>query len=128
MSHNPLVVIDGAHNVDGIYRVTEFIQSLPYERKRVIFACSHDKDKQAMIDILDQAFEEILFTAYTYKRHNDVEELFQLSNHPHKRIVNDVKETIEIVWKDPYEINLFIGSLYFVSEIRPLILQKIQNN
>ncbi|HRS30998.1 MAG TPA: folylpolyglutamate synthase/dihydrofolate synthase family protein [Bacilli bacterium] len=128
MAKNPLVVIDGAHNVDGITRVTEFIKTLPYKRKRVIFACSHDKDKQAMIEILDQVFDEIVFTAYTYKRHNDIQELFNLSKHPQKRMITDVKETLDLVWNDPWELNLFIGSLYFVSEIRPLIQQKIKNN
>ena len=43
-------------------------------------------------------------------------------------MITDVKETLDLVWNDPWELNLFIGSLYFVSEIRPLIQQKIKNN
>ena len=123
MAKNPLVVIDGAHNVDGITRVTEFIKTLPYKRKRVIFACSHDKDKQAMIEILDQvltkSFYDLAYDAIAISR-------IVQTPAPSKRMITDVKETLDLVWNDPWELNLFIGSLYFVSEIRPLIQQKIK--
>jgi hypothetical protein len=33
--------------------------------------------------------------------------------------MEDIDEIIEFVRKEPYDLNLFLGSLYFVSEIRP---------
>ena len=33
--------------------------------------------------------------------------------------VEDIDEIIKFVYKNPFEFNLFLGSLYFVSETRP---------
>ena len=38
----------------------------------------------------------------------------------------DIDKIIDYVFDNPFEINIFIGSLYFVSEVRPKILKKKQ--
>ncbi len=126
LSHTPLIIIDGAHNIDGITRTTDFIKSLKYQTKRCIFACSNDKEKEKMINYLEPYFNEIIITSYTYKRHSDALELFNLSHHKNKVLKYNIDEIIDDVFKNPYDLNIFIGSLYFVSEIRPKILDKIQ--
>ena len=112
---------------DGIKRISEFIKSLPYRTKRCIFACSNDKDKELMVEQLEKVFDEIIFTAFAYKRHADADYLFNISEHPQKKLVFDLNSIIETVWSEPYDLNLFLGSLYFVSEIRPLLIQKTRN-
>lgn len=126
LSHEPLIIIDGAHNIDGITRTTDFIKDLNYRTKRCIFACSDDKEKEKMINYLEPHFDEIIITSYTYKRHSDALELFNFSKHHNKILKHNIDEIIEDVFNNPYELNLFIGSLYFVSEIRPKILSKLQ--
>ena len=119
MSENPLVLIDGGHNIDGIKRVCEFIDKLNYSRKRCIFACSDNKEKEKMIQYLEPYFDQIIITSFTYKRHSSAKELFNYSKHSNKLLMNDIDEIISFVEKNPYELNLYLGSLYFVSEIRP---------
>ena len=51
LSDKPLVIVDGAHNIDGITRVAEFVKTLDYKNKRCIFACSDDKEKEKILSI-----------------------------------------------------------------------------
>ncbi len=124
LSKEPLIIVDGAHNIDGISRTTDFIKDLDYKTKRCIFACSDDKEKEKMISYLEPHFDEIIITSYTYKRHSDALELFNFSKHKNKILKQDIDEIIEDVFNNPYDFNIFIGSLYFVSEVRPKILNK----
>ncbi len=126
MSKEPLIVIDGGHNIDGITRICEFIKDLNYPRKRCIFACSDNKEKEKMIKTIDQYFDQIIITSFTYKRHSQADELFEYAQNENKLIMNDIDTIIDYVNKEPYELNIFLGSLYFVSEIRPKLLKEIK--
>ena len=128
LSEEPLIIIDGAHNIDGITRTTDFVKDLNYKTKRCIFACSDDKEKEKMLSYLEPHFNEIIITAYTYKRHSDASELFKFSKHNNKILELNIDRIIEMVLNNPYELNLFIGSLYFVSEVRPKILSLLEAN
>ena len=119
VSFNPLVILDGGHNIDGVSRVCEFIKSLKYNSKRCIFACSDNKEKEKMIKQIAPVFDQIIITSFTYKRHSSAQELFDYLEHPNKILIEDIDTIIKYVYDNPYELNLFLGSLYFVSEIRP---------
>lgn len=128
VSKEPLVTLDGAHNKDGIRRLTQFISEVKGDDKvRIIFAVSANKQKEEMIPMLEQVADEIIFTSFHYKRSDDASNLLELSNHPNKRVEDDLEKLImEAETSDM--INVFCGSLYFVSEIYNLILiQKYKN-
>lgn len=126
LSNEPLVIVDGAHNIDGIERVAQFVKTLDYQTKRCVFACSDDKEKEKMIKILEPYFDEFVVTAFTYKRHSDASILYELTHHQNKILMENIDEIIEYVFDKPFDLNIFIGSLYFVSEVRPKILKKKQ--
>lgn len=119
VSNNPLVILDGGHNIDGVTRVCEFVKSLNYPKKRCIFACSDNKEKEKMIKQISNVFDEIIITSFTYKRHSSASELYDYLDHPNKLLMENIDEIIKYVYNEPYEFNLFLGSLYFVSELRP---------
>ena len=119
VSNNPLVLLDGGHNIDGVTRVCEFVNSLKYSKKRCIFACSDNKEKEKMIKQISSVFDEIIITSFTYKRHSSAQELYDYLDHPNKLLMEDIDEIIKYVFEKPYDLNLFLGSLYFVSELRP---------
>lgn len=119
VNKEPLIVLDGGHNEDGIKRVCEFIKTLKYKTKRCIFACSDNKEKEKMIALLEPHFDQIIITSFSYKRHSSATELFNYVTHSNKLLIEDIDEIIKYVYNDPLELNLFLGSLYFVSEIRP---------
>lgn len=119
MSKEPLIIIDGGHNIDGVTRVCEFVGQQNYSKKRCIFACSDNKEKEKMIKQISKHFDQIIITSFTYKRHSSASELFEYLEHPNKILMEDIDEIIKFVKEEPYDLNLFLGSLYFVSEIRP---------
>ena len=125
ISTDPLIIIDGAHNEDGIKRIVEYVNSLNYKLKRCTFACSDDKEKEEMLKLLANSFDEIIITEYTYKRHSPSSKVFNLIEHPNKKLITDINEAISYTINNPSEFNLFIGSLYLVSEIRPILKKLI---
>lgn len=118
---DPKVYIDGGHNINGVARVTEFVQSLHLPYTRAVIAISHDKELAEMIRLIDQTFDEVIFTTYTYARSAKAEELFQLSHHPNKKIIASIEEALHVVKQEPVSITIFMGSLYLVSEVRKMI-------
>lgn len=119
VSNEPLIVLDGGHNIDGVTRVCEFVKTLKYDKKRCVFACSDNKEKEKMIKQIAPVFDEIIITSFTYKRHSSAQELFDYLEHPNKILIENIDEIIKYVYANPYDFNLFLGSLYFVSETRP---------
>ena len=127
VSKNPLIYIDGGHNIDCIKRVCEFVNNLNFKYKRVVISISDDKDKKSMIDLLDNTFNELIFTKYTYKRSASSNELYEMSNSINKILIKNIGEVIDYCFNNQCEFTLFIGSLYLISEIRPLILNYKKN-
>ena len=124
ISTKPLIFVDGGHNIDCINRVCEFVNSLSFNKKRVVVAISNDKDKQNMINKIDSSFDEIIFTKFTYTRSAESSELYKLSNSKNKLLFDSINEAVDYTLNNECDFTLFMGSLYLVSEIRPLILNK----
>ena len=76
-----------------------------------------------MINIIDDTFENIVFTKYTYARSADSTTLYQLSKSQNKLQIDNIDEAIDYVYQEKYKLTLFIGSLYLVSEVRSKILK-----
>ena len=72
-----------------------------------------------MINFLEPFFDQLIITSFTYKRHSSAKELFDYSKHPNKLLIDDIDDIIDFVNNESYDLNLYLGSLYFVSEIRP---------
>ena len=61
----PAVVIDAAHNVASIAALVETLrESLPAQRRLLLFATTRDKDVPGMLRLLLDAFDEVVFTRY----------------------------------------------------------------
>ncbi|HPT89416.1 MAG TPA: cyanophycin synthetase, partial [Bacilli bacterium] len=126
LRHEPLMIVDGAHNEGGIESLVSFIKDVNLDKKtRIIFAVSHDKEKDVMIKKLEEVAFEMIFTEYHYKRSNRAEELYNLSTHPNKHYILEVKELIEeLIDNNDQMMNVFCGSLYFASEVRKILLSQ----
>ena len=121
VSDDPLIVIDGCHNLDGVQRVCEFVSKLNYHFKRAVISISADKDKEKMLSILNKSFDELVFTRYTYSRSASEEDLYQLSNHQNKKMIPSVDDAIKYCIENKCEFTLFLGSLYLASEVRNIM-------
>lgn len=124
VSHYPLIVLDGAHNEEGITTlVNELSRRYKDKKKRVIFAALGDKKLNKMIEKLDSIADSITFVDFDYPRAADAEQLFAISTGTDKRIQSDWKQAIteEIQLLNKEEMLIITGSLYFLSEVKPFV-------
>ena len=127
INQNPLIIIDGAHNIDGINRLYEYLFLLKEKlnkKLRLILAISANKEKFKMIKKIDSLADEIIFTSFSYKRSEDGRVLYNASNNKNKLYSDDLKDILNKTLEDNDYINCFAGSLYFVSEIRKMFFDK----
>ena len=118
----PLVILDGAHNVDAINRLVEFIKQVKFNHPlRLVIAISANKEVEKMIDLIEPLADEVVYTEFNYKRSDSASHLFNLSHHQNKILMEDEKEIIKYITNDFIHDNILFGSLYFVSEMRKLL-------
>ncbi len=121
--HN--VVLDGAHNIGAFETLIDSIHRVyPGKYVKILFCMMKDKEHQTVIGMLDKIADEFHFTQIDYKRAATAQELYDESHHPNKFLHENFAEAYEML-KHPNENEILVvtGSLYFVSAIRPLMLQ-----
>lgn len=127
LSDHPYVVIDGAHNEEGINALAAEIKSRYADKKiSILFAALKDKKLDRMINILEDVSDSLTFTTFDFPRAASAEELME-SGSPSaiKTIAHDYKNYLEskIVDLKQNEILIVTGSLYFLSEAKPYIVK-----
>lgn len=118
INDDPVIYIDGGHNIDSISRITEFVKSLNIPNVRAVISISHDKELLPMIKMVDKTFDEIIFTSYTYARSAKAEDLYNLSSSKNKKCIENLDVAVKYVLTNKKPITIFLGSLYLASEIR----------
>lgn len=115
---NPLIIIDGAHNKEGI---DAFIQSAKkFNHRKIIFSALRDKDTHGMIEKLLTVSKDITITEFEHVRSSKAEILAE--DFPVK-IEKDWHKAIDECFQ--YDGTIFItGSLYFLSEVRKYLLKE----
>ncbi len=117
MSNNPKIIIDGAHNLEG---VTALINSLKNVRKPIgiIFSALEDKEVEGMINLLKENSDFIILTEFDFYRVKRLKDI----DLPMEKI-HDFKMAIEEGVKRINEGTLIIcGSLYFISAVREYLI------
>lgn len=115
LNDNPLIILDGAHNIEGQLVLKESIKRLFKEKKvHVLFACMSDKPYMKMLEILSSYTKSITLSNLPYHRALATETLSGYKS------IKDPYEAFKYVYEllDEDSIMLITGSLYFVSYIR----------
>ncbi len=122
-NHN--IILDGAHNIGGIEALKKTVAMIyPNKHIKCLVSIMHDKEHQKIIEILDNMCDAIYFTEFEYERRAEAEQLFNESHHRNKRIYKDYKKIfLELINLRENEILIVTGSLYFISEIRKLLVK-----
>lgn len=114
VSHHPLTIVDGAHNAHGIKALKESVQVLP-RPLTCVFACLKDKDKQEMIQMLEEISDHLILTEFDFYRAMKVAD-FKCAESTEK--ISDWKYAIEKARESTQTGTVLItGSLYFISEV-----------
>lgn len=125
ISNKPLIIIDGAHNAEGIRSLVDTVR-LHYPNKdvHVLFAALADKPLDKMIPPLAGIAKTITFTSFDFPRAASAEQLAALCDHPDKACITDWERWLKEKRKQKRSDDLFLitGSLYFIAEVRKLLL------
>ncbi|OLR64741.1 bifunctional folylpolyglutamate synthase/dihydrofolate synthase [Peptoniphilus porci] len=125
VSKDPLIILDGAHNFDGIRKLVEAIDNFKFKKLFLIMSILSDKEHKKMLEEISNFTDEVIFVNLDYKRGTNPEELKKEAlNYGLKAETMKVEDAINY-YKEKYEegdLILITGSLYFVSEARAKIL------
>jgi dihydrofolate synthase/folylpolyglutamate synthase len=129
LSENPLVVIDGAHNDEGITAlVHELNQRYDDFNIHIVFTALKDKSLEKMIGKLDGIADKITFVSFDYPRAAAADTLFEISRSSNKFALDDWQSAIREEFSHLKDGSILVvtGSLYFISEAKPFLLQMIK--
>ncbi|MBM2806369.1 MAG: Bifunctional folylpolyglutamate synthase/dihydrofolate synthase [Deltaproteobacteria bacterium] len=125
MLERPLVIIDGAHNSEGVQALVSELNELRRGRKiKLLFAAMADKEWELMLGALGKAVDEIVFTRVEMERSAEPEQLAEkLEAGIPRRAIRDARVALRTLLAESQDHDIIVvaGSLYLVGEIRPLL-------
>lgn len=125
VSRDPLIILDGAHNFDGIKRLVESLDNFKFKKLHLIMSILADKEHKKMLEEIAPYTDEVVFVNLDYKRGTSPEELSREASEYELRGQVMTFEEALAYYKKSYQdgdLILITGSLYFVSEARSKIL------
>ncbi|MDE5546734.1 MAG: hypothetical protein K2I88_04645 [Anaeroplasmataceae bacterium] len=122
------ILIDGAHNIDGITALCESLRVYyPNQKIKVMFTALKDKASKAMLEVLDTITYKYYFTTIQDKRAGNVYDFKNFTFKPYE-IIEDYQKAIDqaILDLEENEILVITGSLHFISEARKKLFEVFQ--
>jgi dihydrofolate synthase/folylpolyglutamate synthase len=120
----PTIILDGAHNGEGIKAFVEELREFRGAKKiRMLFAAMDDKDWRSMLDGVSAVVHEIVLTRVALERSADPHLLAMhvAGKIPHRVIENSATALHALLDSaDSNDIVAVAGSLYLLGEIRPV--------
>lgn len=126
MKKEPLVVIDGAHNIDGIKKLAESVDMyFSYNKLILILGILADKQVKEMIDtIVPKASRVIAVTPHSDRAELAVELAEEIRKiNPNVEVIEDYEKAYctALSYCDERDMLLVSGSLYMIGDMRRLI-------
>ncbi|MCX7845434.1 MAG: Mur ligase family protein, partial [Dictyoglomaceae bacterium] len=126
----PLVVLDGAHNISSAIALRETLEDyVKFERLFLICGMMKDKDSYSFLNTLEPLVYSFHFLPLPSPRTKNPEDLGENVKDKGKPIYfyKDFPSTFEDVYKkaSPNDLILITGSLYLVGEARDYLLGEI---
>lgn len=125
ISHRPLVLLDGAHNEEGVTALRKYIEDFLIPPIILVFAAMRDKKIEKIADILFPSADKVILTRFPYFRAANPEELREKAyRHKHRIILEpEVRRayTLALKMAGSGGTILIAGSLFLVGEIKRII-------
>jgi dihydrofolate synthase/folylpolyglutamate synthase len=122
------VILDGAHNPEGIRALVDELQELRRGRKvKLLFAAMADKEWELMLRVLAEAVDEIVFTKVDMERSADPELLAAKNQRIAHRVIGDSRRALQTLLAEATEDDVVVvaGSLYLIGEVRPILQEGV---
>ncbi len=130
MSEDPLVILDGAHNADGMSTFSRGVKALCKEKPILIMGMLGDKDSKSSLEHIKGMFEYVLTVPINNPRAMTSENMTVLCKNYFENVTtyDSVKtalyDALNLV-RDTRRPLCICGSLYLAGEIRPYILESL---
>lgn len=130
LSKDPLIIIDGSHNLDSIERIEESVKKFKYKKLILGFSLLKDKDHDHILRKIENIADKIVLTEIDSDRHTDLKDLEAEFKKFSKKEIYPIKNREEAVEKTlslagEGDMILWCGSLYLIKDIRKIILEKL---
>ena len=123
MLERPLVILDGAHNGEGVQALVDELSDLRQGRRiKLLFAAMADKELELMLHALTKVVDEVIFTRAELARSADPEQLAaKLAGAIPNRVIRDSRVGLLTLLDEARDDDIVVvaGSLYLLGEIRP---------
>lgn len=126
VSTEPLIILDGAHNEDGVKNFVETVKHDLEDKKLLTVAgMLKDKDYNSMLNCFKELNSDFIATEPANPRKLDKENLADMMSEKGLNVIASKvpKESVKYVNSvaGDYDAILFVGSLYLIGEIRRLL-------
>jgi len=121
MQEIPPVVIDGAHNLEGIAALVATVKEVyPNAKRKFMFSAIATKDAVQMIGLLAEVADELIFTQGTHPLSIGPDELLTKNTKIPQKIYNNHQKALneEVENLQENDVLIICGSLYFISDVR----------
>jgi dihydrofolate synthase / folylpolyglutamate synthase len=125
MLERPMVMLDGAHNPEGIRALVEELNDWRHGRKiRLLIATMADKEWELMLRAVTPSVDEVVLTRVDMERSADPHQLAEkIPPTARHRVIDNSQVALRTLLAEavPEDIIVVAGSLYLLGEVRPLL-------
>ena len=115
---NPLLIIDGSHNPEGVINLVKSLQNVAQGREiHTLFACFRDKNIERMLAYLGEYSKDMTLTTFPHERARTEEEFFlYMQDYSFKE--DALSALNDLMANYPNDCILVTGSLAFAAYIK----------
>ncbi len=124
VSKDPLIIIDGAHNVSAAQTLVSALKDIADIKYNVLYTGLKDKDTQGVIKELERIAKRIIITSIDDERSSNTQDLLNQVSIEKQGFENEFEAFDYALTLN--EAILIVGSLHFVSSLRPYIINKLK--
>ena len=125
VSKSPLIILDGAHNPDGMTALSKTLQTLCDVKPVAIMGMLKDKDCDSAVKIVAPQFSKVITVGVDNPRTMTADEL-KVCLAPYCNDIctaDSLTDALNLAKAEGKPI-VICGSLYLASQIRPLLTEK----
>ncbi len=124
LSQNPMIILDGAHNPEGVRSAVDSLKLLFPKRKiHFLLGVMADKDVTAMINMMDEVAAGYIAVRPNNVRAMNAHELASKIGRGAKACASMEEGALELISRSKDSVGCVLGSLYMSAEIRENIIK-----
>lgn len=117
---DPLIILDGAHNLDGIEKLLKSLKNFSFGRLYIISSILGEKDHEKMIGLMAKKADKLIFVSLEDKKNEDLEILEREGREFSQNILKfeGLKEAMNFAREDAKKEDLILitGSLHLLED------------